>query len=68
MSKSALFVKLADILHNSIDKCRPDQLERMKLNIDYLVANRKDLDGRHWELIDSIMEVMGAYNDENIRD
>ncbi len=68
MSKSALFVKLADILHNSTDKCRPDQLERMKLNIDYLVANRKDLDGRHWELIDSIMEVMGAYNDENIGD
>jgi hypothetical protein len=40
----------------------------MKLNIDYLVANRKDLDERHWELIDSIMEVMGAYNDGNIRE
>ena len=68
LSKSALFVKLADILHNSADNCRPAQLERMKLNIDYLIANRKDLDERHWELIDSILGVMGANNNDDIRD
>lgn len=58
LSKEALFVKLADILHNSTDNCRKDQLERMKTNIDYLIAHRKDLDEKHWELIDSILEIM----------
>lgn len=61
MSKDALFVKLADMLHNTVDKCRPEQQERMRKNIDYLVYKRKDLDEKHWELIDSIMCAMGEY-------
>lgn len=61
ISKSALFIKLADILHNSMDNCRPEQLNRMRNNIYYLIAKRNDLEERHWELIDSILEVMEHY-------
>ena len=57
ISKEALFVKLCDMLHNTLDYPRTDQKGRMKKNIDYLIAHR-NLGSRELELIDSIMERM----------
>lgn len=53
LSKPALFVKLCDILHNSLDYPNISQESRMRNNIKYLINNRK-LDHREEELIDSI--------------
>lgn len=60
ISKKALFVKLCDMLHNTLDNCRPEVRDRMKKNIDYLISHRKDLGSREWELVDSIMENMSG--------
>jgi (p)ppGpp synthase/HD superfamily hydrolase len=59
LSDEALCVKLADILANSSDAPRPQQLERMKRNIHYLLDNRHDLDDTHQQLISKIMDVFG---------
>lgn len=58
LSKRALFIKLCDMLHNTLDNCGAKQKERMKSNIDYLISKRKDLGEREWELIDSIIDNM----------
>ena len=43
LSDDALFVKLADILYNMLD-CPTDKgMERMKINVDYLLENRKNI-------------------------
>lgn len=60
ISKKALFIKLCDMLHNTLDNCRPEVKDRMRKNIDYLISHRKDLDSRDWELIDSIIENMAG--------
>jgi (p)ppGpp synthase/HD superfamily hydrolase len=41
LSDSALMIKLADNLANSLDRPKPGQLERIKVNIKSLLANRK---------------------------
>lgn len=43
LSDDALFVKLADILYNMLD-CPTDKgMERMKINVEYLLENRKNI-------------------------
>lgn len=43
LSDDALVVKLADILYNMLD-CPTDKgMERMKINVEYLLENRKNI-------------------------
>jgi (p)ppGpp synthase/HD superfamily hydrolase len=56
LSDDALFIKLADCLHNSLDRPRPSQLERMKVNIKTLLRNRR-LRGNLRELALEILSI-----------
>lgn len=56
LSPEALTVKLADMLYNMKDSPTEKNYERMRKNIAFLMMNRQ-LDGKHLELAQEIMEV-----------
>ena len=56
LSPEALTVKLADMLYNMKDSPTEKNYERMRKNVAFLMINRQ-LDGKHLELAQEIMEV-----------
>lgn len=56
LSPEALTVKLADMLYNMKDSPTEKNYERMRKNVAFLMMNRQ-LDGKHLELAQEIMEV-----------
>lgn len=48
LSKPALGLKLADIIHNTIDKPKIDQKERMRKNVIFLIRNRRNMPREGW--------------------
>ena len=58
LSDDALFVKLADILYNMLD-CPTDKgMERMKINVEYLLENRKNIPENCKKIIELIKKHM----------
>jgi len=53
LSPEALTVKIADMLHNLLDKPRKEQVERMNNNIQFLKRNRKITKEIHQDLVDA---------------
>jgi len=53
LSDSALFVKIADMYCNSLDKPKPGQAERMARNLNYLLDHADYIDDRCRRLIKS---------------
>jgi (p)ppGpp synthase/HD superfamily hydrolase len=57
LSEEALTVKIADMIANSIDRPRSQQLERMKRNVDYLIEHRHISNRFHDQLIRMFRDV-----------
>lgn len=54
LSDDALMVKLADILYNMLD-CPTDKgMERMRINVDYLLENRKGIPEKCMDIVELI--------------
>ena len=57
ITDEALLVKLADILYNMSDHPTVKGEKRMRINVDYLLENRRNIDSKCMKLIEEIKKI-----------